>query len=386
MKKYIISGMKPGVGGTGDFVDYLLSINTNKKFNYELLTPDNKFSLPKNWILRKATALSRRIRKRLFYDNDWQIFENSVFYNKVSKIQDSDIILLHPQTLGFKILLNLIKNGNRIMYYVLDNSFFCVQSYNYHSNEQECLRCLGFQQTPFYDCNPFPVLTSRAKMLEHMKEFKELSKKIHFFTQNSNQLEMIKKHFGQDTNVETVGMWTKSLEMLKDKPKINITKRNIKPRIVYHASNIDPKGYSYFIELAKRLPQFEFVLPITPYSLITNFPSNLYSTIMTWENGLMDLIQNSELTICPSLWSAANEAALIKSILFAPKVAVIELLFGFEGTLPQSFLLRLNKNVTIGIEQIIEYFRNPIVNDPDEVDNWINLYKSNCQIDKLFIK
>ena len=72
--------------------------------------------------------------------------DNLIFYLKVIVIKDSKILLLHPQTIGFKLFFKINKR-NKIYYYIMDNSFFCVRSYNVHPVlGNECLQCFGVQK------------------------------------------------------------------------------------------------------------------------------------------------------------------------------------------------------------------------------------------------
>ena len=357
MKKYLISGLEPGEGGTGDFIDYLSILNNENQFGFEFITPKK--------ILESSLG-------------------NRDFYGTVSTISDADIILLHPQSLGFDVLISLVKNRNRIRYYVLDNSFFCIRSYNYHDKDIECFRCLEFNHKPYFDCDPFPNPIPKNETLEFMKQLRTLSSSIDFYSQNPKQTELLKLHFGQDTKITPIGIWTKTLE------EIDLNERNDefvsgeKPKIVYHASTLDAKGFTYFLSLARLLPQYDFFLPVQNYFHIYDFPSNVYAVCMSWDTGLKELILKSDLVICPSLWSAANEAALIKSILLSAKTAVVSIDMGFEKVIPDSLVLKLSKDPIEGSKKICSFFEKPKFNKNIEVSNWFQSYKKSCLLEKLF--
>lgn len=375
-KNFLISGLNPNEGGTGDFFSYLILINNKNNYNYHIIFPVNPIQ-SKN-IFKKIYNF---FIKKIFYKKDYNGFQVYNLFKKIKNIYNSEVILLHPQTLGYRIVLQLLKNNNKIKYYVLDNSFFCIRSYNYHSTQIECRKCLGFKESPFEDCMPFPISTDKELLLFRMKQINNYLNSITFYTQNKYQTKLLEFHFTKNINVKQIGMWTDSLNQLENYYPQN---HDIFKRIVFHGSIHEAKGFKFITELAIRLPDIEIIIPIFPGHSFTNIPKNIIYKIMNWETGLKDLIETSYLTICPSLWSAANEAALIKSILIAPKVAVVDLEFGFNREISNDLITKLDKDIHKAVNQISNIMSNFEPTPFELRKNWLDEYYSKCDMESLF--
>ena len=107
---------------------------------------------------------------------------------------------------------------------------------------------------------------------------------------------------------------------------------------VYHALDIDSKGFSYFIELAKSMPDFTFFIPTSKKIKL----KNLTCKDMRWESGLKDIIINSKIILTPSLWSNTPEASMLKSLKFNGCVALIKTKYNFAQELPERTFINLS--------------------------------------------
>jgi hypothetical protein len=147
---------------------------------------------------------------------------------------------------------------------------------------------------------------------------------------------LVKKHFGENVFVKPIYFLTNDLQKknLDDKT----TKKNKKTYdIVYHANELEAKGFIYMQELAKEIKKFTILIPTTNKIINTN--NNVFVKSMTWENGLKDAVINANLILTPSFWSSTPEAALLKSFLYNGSVGLIKNDFGFANDLdPQSYL------------------------------------------------
>ena len=134
----------------------------NKDYNY--VYRRNPLSLRKLKTEKKYMTLLLEISKRKL---------NNIFFNfKILFIKNTKIIIIHPQTIGYDLFFRLLKY-NRIFLYVMDNSFFCVRSYNVHPIlENECLQCID-KLSPHEECDPSPVLMSQTKNIKHLENLKK---------------------------------------------------------------------------------------------------------------------------------------------------------------------------------------------------------------------
>ena len=165
-----------------------------------------------------------------------------------------------------------------------------------------------------------------------------------------SQQRLLQKNFGLDANVIVTGM-NSDFDVLTHHEQSNHLR---KKTVVFHANPLAAKGVDWTIELAKQLPDFEFIFPFDrndlPEFLI---PKNCSFASMSWETGLKELISESEYVICPSLWSAPIEGALIKSIVFGNKVLVVDEISAFQNDLKSIAdlnLIRLPQSVSDSAE------------------------------------
>jgi hypothetical protein len=376
-KKYIFSGIGVSSLGTGRFVGYLKKISGRKwiiKWQYidEIKNAkhnNNYYSLLCFAILQ----LYSYIRFNLY----------SII------VRNSDIILLHPQTIGLNNTICLIKNNN-VKYYVLDNSYFCLKSYNYRSDIGECLDCLSRIGNYHATCKSFPIKVKNYDFVLFHKYLIEYSKRIEFLTQNASQSILLKKHFGNEINVVEVGMITPEIDYSKLANHGNNTWNNVKMSntIVYHATNLEEKGINYTLELSKYLPNYTFIIPFSRDEINSIEKLQLKENVLfhkcNWENGLMEIVENCQFTICPSMWSAPVEGAVLKSIMHGNIVCVVQTDYGFVNDIPDDVVLKLSNEIQNAVKQI--KYCNFDINAENKL-KWLSQYykKSEINIQNTFI-
>ena len=108
--------------------------------------------------------------------------------------------------------------------------------------------------------------------------------------------------------------------------------------LVFHGGISDAKGLDYVLRLAPFLSKYSILIPdsrskIESYWNGGELAENLVFKACTWESGLKEEVINARMVLCPSIWSAPIEGALIKSIIFNGYVAVFSTQFGFSKEL-----------------------------------------------------
>lgn len=367
MKKYIISGMEPNVGGAGLFFSYLISINKTHKIVYRrndlIRNKNTQIYVTLNQILRKL-----RINRL-------------IFWIELLFINDGEVILLHPQYIGYELFIKLLKRNRIIKWYILDNGFFCISSYNFNLQTQnECLKCLG-NICPDSICKVYPVNYDRIKTIEYMNEISLLSHKILFYLQNKKQEELIKLHYGSSVNSRIIGMRTCELIGYN----ILHNERNSK-LIVYHGSLSVPKGLNYIIRLICQMENFSLLIPFKKESVqkiyTECFPRNIIFNEITWETGLKQYIEEASLVLCPSIWSAPIEGALIKSLYYNGNVAIMDTKYGFQNEIPNEFITKLTGEISYD-KGLIEKNLNKGTAERKKVHDWVENLINQFNIDSL---
>jgi hypothetical protein len=270
----------------------------------------------------------------------------------------------------------------------MDNSFFCIRSYNHLDNEfKDCLRCVGNPDKREEDCIPAPVRYTVDENVTYLKELKKHFKKIEFLVQNQSQSLLLRKHFGEDVIYKVVGMNTGEINIhefdgspFRSGPK--------KYDFVFHGSCSYAKGIYYFLELARHLPGYTFMVPenknevekLLRRKLETN---NVSFLNCSWENGLRELVENCNVVINPSLWSSVIEGALLKSIAFNGNVAVVKCDFGFTNEIPQDCLIRLGSDVAESAQVLSDF----VINNRDysiRSREWLKSFMMKNDANKIF--
>ena len=362
---YIVSGIGPGKGGLGALVK---SLELRKSsFNYKSL-----------YISNPRISIFRLLKqgKLLFflYETIIWIWSFFIIHIRMLLMRNKKIILIYPQHFHSYVLEVLIKN-NEVAMYIVDNSFFCIKSYNNLSG-QECTKCIEGTDNVDKSCLPLPRLWSKKSSIKKINKMKLLSKKIFFLCQNTQQLVLLQNFFDKDIKANIVGMTTGEFNI----QPLNNTKSEFD--IIYHGGNIEAKGVLYVLEIAKYLSDYSFLIPFEKGNLTCNLP-NVSFINCKWSTGLKNYVINAKLVMCPSIWSSPVEGALLKSIAYNGNVAVYDNEFGFQNDIDSNVLLRLNSNLELSAELVDNYLRSKFTNSL-HAKKWLQLYCSSLDDEKIF--
>ncbi|MFC5285207.1 hypothetical protein [Pedobacter alpinus] len=345
-KKYIVSGVSPGPAGVGRVVEYLKEHSLNTLF---LLPPSGRIVLLKKAI--KSFQISLIIKGLLeFYS---YIIKNYIFKWKLKYIKNKNIIILHPQTIGFKTVMRLIDRNN-VTIYIMDNSFFCIKSYNYNEIlKSSCVLCLNmeYRNSEKYNCTPYPINYSYSEYYDFLDFLKDKSHKLRFLTQSKGQTELLKKQFGELIQTQEIGLLTSDL--FQDDVILKNEFENFD--IVFHGDASLAKGGLYVFELAKHLSQYTFLFPFL--TEIHDIPENVTFKKMNWNTGLKEYIINSKLTFCPSIWAAPIEGSVLKTLKLSIPLAVFNTEFAFSNEIDDDAVIKLSGDLRKDISIIDDFLK-----------------------------
>lgn len=339
-KLVVASGIVPGPTGVGTVISLLL---TERK-----LMPRAERRKIKIFYRAQGLAIRKSLSQKKILEPTLRLLRGIVGelcfrYLLPSESADGDVVLIHPQTLGYKWTLEFIRASSRpVWLYLMDCSFFCVRSYNYLSGENgPCLRCMGgnFINAEKNNCEPLDgernvVIYFLAGLLKEVR-----NGKLRFLAQNEKQVELARRHFGAETVIKHAGIWASDWRCERRDGESRASQQD---RILFHGDAFEAKGFLWTLNLAARLPEYTFLFPFDkPEGLSETAPNCIFKNIR-WTTGLSDMTRACSLVLVPSLWSAPIEGALIKSLAVAPAVAVVENKTAFSSELSNDLLLRLS--------------------------------------------
>ncbi|NBW41371.1 hypothetical protein EBR25_10295 [bacterium] len=350
---YLIAGLPPGNSGSGRFFRVLFQHAIDCGFSVISPLPGQEF-----------TAVERE---------------------QIRTISNSTIVIAHPQYLGHRLVEQLIESNSDIRLYVLDNGFFCLQSYNHIAGEmRECLECLGNPRKVLPICRSHPLPYPVPENMEFLLFLQKNAHKISFFCQTRGQELMLKKHFGETTRTTIVGMSTNEC-VVTDAD----SQPNEKFDLVYHGATHSAKGVLYAIQLAFLIPELRILFPCPVneiYDLIGGprvpLSENCIFRPMTWENGLKEHVTHCRMVLVPSLWSAPVEGSLIKSIFYNGRVGVVDTAFGFHHEIPEQFVCRLTPDLRVSADKIRQLIDTPIPRE--EARKWSQSFNNSVHLNKIF--
>lgn len=382
----VVSGIPAGESGTGRFVAHLQERLTELAENQIQLVA--RPERPARWqiglwlrdkaYLRVASAVFRYL---FLLSKFWL----GVVY--VWMVRDQGLILLHPQNLGYRLAIRLLDSRTRpALVYLLDSSFFCVASYNHIKGENgACLRCLGsgYDQVKKNGCKPFPRLDWAA--LEFAPSLQRLVKagRVGIAAQSQRQAELAQKHFGFSEPPPVVGLWTQDWdEVIAERPWISeVQNDEYSWDVLFHGHCLDAKGASWIASVAARCPELRFMFPFAkPDWFIAT--GNCCFIPCSWESGLREEIRRSRFTMVPSLWSAPIEGALVKSIICARAVAVVDNPTSYCDELSPHVVLKLSADPAIGAEELRQACRDEWQPDLGMRARWIEEF---AQAKEVFV-
>jgi len=378
----VISGIPAGDSGTGRFVAHLQERMSELVGNrIKLISRPER---PAQWQIKlwvRNKAYQRAVSEVLRY-----MFLLGRFWLGIYLVwlrRNHTVILLHPQNLGYRLALRLIESRARpSLIYLLDNSFFCVVSYNHLKGESgSCLRCLeyGFDQIEKNGCKPFPRLDWTA--VEFAPRLQNLVKagQVNVAAQNMRQAELAQKQFGLAALPRVIGLWTQDWdEVFSEKSwrLSNGTSAAYTWDVLFHGHCLDAKGASWTALVAAQCPELRFMFPF-PKPDWLGASANCSFVPCTWESGLRDQMEKSRFVIVPSLWSAPIEGALVKSIACAEAVAVVDNPTSFCDELPGRMVLKLSAHPSAGAEELKRACESGWRPDADVRARWLGEFAKN---------
>lgn len=353
----VVSGIPTGDSGTGRFVAHLQERMAALAGNR--ITLVSRPERPARW--QFGLWLKEKLYRRAVMAVFRYALQLSLFWLGVAYVwlrRDKRMILLHPQNLGYRLALRLIETRARpSLIYLLDSSFFCVVSYNHIQGENgPCLRCLeqGFEQIAQNGCKPFPRLDWAA--LEFAPRLQSLVKarRVNVAAQSKRQAELAQRQFGLATLPPVIGLWTQDWdEVFAEGDRLAPKESPIDYSwdVLFHGHCLDAKGASWTASVAALTPELRFMFPFARPDWFAA-PANCSFVPCTWESGLRDQMMKSRFVIVPSLWSAPIEGALVKSIVCAEAVAVVDNATSFCDELPEQIVLKLQARPAAAAEEL----------------------------------
>ncbi|MCF8506728.1 MAG: glycosyltransferase [Caulobacter sp.] len=292
------------------------------------------------------------------------------------------LLLLHPQFLGMREVLDIIERrterGRQTHYFVLDGSFFCVNSYNHlEGATQPCLHCLGGDvlAAGLAGCKSSPVDEPDAFGLVGRLRRLGAAGSVVFHCQSASQARLVRLHFGPGADVRVAGLWCRDWTAVFDHADRAPAPDTELFDVVYHGHVAQAKGLIWLIDLARHLPGLRFLVPAPPDMIRGELPGNLTVRPTSWESGLDDLVRKARFTAVPSLWSAPIEGSLAKSLAVARAVIAVDVPTAFANDLPEGLLARLSPDAGRAARELAELARADWHPDPDLKRHWIEEFR-----------
>jgi hypothetical protein len=302
-----VCGIGPGSTGTGALMIGLMG--------------EAAAGAPAEFIVKEKTP-RRRGWARLQKVNPFRVaryfFSRISFPWRVLKAARSskEVVMLHPQTIGFPLFQKVMEARPHVWMYVLDAFVFCRRSYNCLPGEiAPCLRCLGndgaaadkhgckdwFGSGPFQEHFPAWVRSGRLRLM----------------AQCESHACLLRSHFGPGAVVKVVPLSVPDIAVPSD---ASPRQARARPLGVFHGSCQPAKGVAHVIALAREMPDWDFLVPSDPKEYVQHFgsmadlPANLQFRRLSWSEGLAEMVAAADLVLCPSIWSATVEGAVLKSL------------------------------------------------------------------------
>jgi len=364
---YVYSGISPGKKGTGNFLTFFLEQFKKNNIDYKLIfykTPNTGYIS----IIAKKIALIKTLRSVY-------MFFSSFFIKK--DITNSIVFLFHPQSIGLKQSIDLIKD-NQVYFYVLDTFFFCKKSYNYIEGHSPCFKCISNPNASIENNCEFSIFKLNDKnYYNFQKTIYENLSTITFLTQNDNQLLLLKQKFGNKINAKKLGMLINLPNDLIDKNDLKLSYD-----FVFHNTGVKSKGIDYFIKIAKRMVNHSFLIPYNSSDLNLDIKDlqnsdNIDFISMSWETGLKTAVANCKIVINPSLWSAPVEGALLKSIKYNGCVAIVPVDFSFQKEISSDTVIKLDTDINKTVKRLTSIITSKKLIENYQVKSlkWLNSYQ-----------
>lgn len=351
----IVSGIGPSNTGTGALIEGLIKeAKLAKKNNVEFLF---RVKTPR---LRGWLKLHRFNPFRIIY----YLLNRILFPIRAMRAAQAshELVLLHPQTIGFSLFNRIIESRECTWMYVLDAFLFCRRSYNYIPGESKpCLRCLGNDGAAASDYDCVDQFRS-GPFKEHIPRLVR-SGKLRLMAQCNSHARLLRAHFGANAVIKVVPLFVPDLEILSQQ---HSRLKNTRPLVVFHGTCQPAKGITHVIALARLMPDWDFLVPSSPreylnyYDTLEGLPNNLIFRQMNWSSGLSKCIVDADFVICPSMWTATVEGAILKSLAHNGMVILYPSQDSFASEVPASARIEFNpSNLSQTAAQMYAIFQNP---------------------------
>jgi hypothetical protein len=326
LRKLLISGIAPGPGGVGEFMTQIEAVAN-----------------PNIWDIKYPKQFKGR--NNIFIKIINEIFIKFFFSISKTNIKLYDeIVIISFAHLNIRLLNKIKLLAKKVVVYHIDNSFFCVKAYNHlPGNNKPCLKCLdSLNFSSEYSCTPRPFNFSKNQPVSKINIIK-LMPKVTFLALSQGHKKLIKKFYGNYSDVTVLSHYTKELDDLK------ITQKNSdKYDLVYHGSDMEEKGSHYIIKLFSELSEYKCLVPFK----LKSHPENINAKDMTWNSGLGDAVSKARVVFCPSLWTATPETSILKSLINPGLVAAFDFENSFSHELPDNTIIKLTGNIISDAEII----------------------------------
>ncbi len=302
-------------------------------------------------------------------------------HSRKLNIVNEPLVIVHLQSLTREWLAALMKRRTGpVFIYLMDSSFFCIRSYNHIPGESgACVRCLGGNSAMAreFGCRPYPPLSIGLRaMVRDLRRWSSEGR-IAFLVQCETQASLVRNHFGDGADPRIVGIFASDFPRPDEiRASTNNGARGFD--VVFHGSAEAAKGVEWGLELARRLPARSFLFPfsIPPRLGKDQRVANAVFRPMGWESGLGEEVRSASLVLNPSLWSAPIEGALVKSIIYARRTAVVEGTSSWSTELPAGLVIRLSSSSPRAAEQVEKYLSNPRPIDHDVMMRWYEAFNA----------
>jgi hypothetical protein len=355
---FVISGIPASEGGTGQLVAYLHDWTMLKEArSVILITKPSSIGRSYFWGLVESFRWFHAFWVICNYSLKVFIFSCSILY--VRARASEPLLMLHPQNLGYKLawkLLNTRKSPATL--FMLDNSFFCVASYNHlFGTNSPCLLCCSKDSSvgKRKGCKPFPRVDEFGFYFTDYLRMAVPDGSVRLLAQNVNQARLAKSHFALEELPPVVGLWSKDWCGIDTDPESGPTLPSggvFEWDVVFHGHLLNSKGVGWLLEVAKHCPELNFFFPIAPLQSPQYMLPNCYFNPCSWETGLKEAVMNARYVAVPSLWSAPIEGSLIKSIAYARGVIVAFNETAFCSELPEGLVFTASMEPKIAATQL----------------------------------
>jgi hypothetical protein len=274
------------------------------------------------------------------------VYNRASFAGRVRRATRSaeTVVLLHPQTIGFRTFAAVVESRPVTWMYVLDSFTFCVRSYNCLVGEATpCLRCLGndgaaaaeqgcvnwFRSGPFHAHLPQWVQSGRLRLM----------------AQCESHARLLRAHFGPQAIIHVVPLSVPDVEV---PAAWAVRPARPRPLVVFHGACYPAKGVDHVVALARLMPECDFLIPsdekefIHHFGAVAGLPTNITFRRMSWARGLAEAVATADLVLCPSSWSATVEGAVLKSLAHNGLVGLFAHETAFASEVPVDARLDLN--------------------------------------------